>query len=69
MITAGFVTLLSSISAASSNLVSTVGMAFDLVPFAVFMHILAFPTGGLRSQGERLLIGATCALRSSTSSA
>jgi len=62
MITAGFVTLLSSISAANSNLVATVGMAFDLVPFAVFMHVfLAFPTGGLRSRGERLLVGATYA--------
>ena len=49
---AGFVSLLSSISAANSNFVSTVGMAFDLVPFAVFMHVfLAFPTGGLRSRG------------------
>ena len=36
-----------------SNLVSTVEMAFDLVPFAVFMHVfLAFPTGGLRSQAS-----------------
>jgi signal transduction histidine kinase len=65
MIAAGFVTVLSSISAANSNLVSTVGKAFDLVPFAVFMHVfLAFPTGTLRSRGERLLVGATYAVAS-----
>ena len=62
MIVAGFVTMLSAISAANSNLVFTVGRAFDLVPFAVFMHVfLAFPTGVLRSWGERLLVGATYA--------
>jgi signal transduction histidine kinase len=65
MIAAGFVTLLSSISYANSNLVFTIGMAFDLVPFAVFMHVfLAFPTGALRSRGERLLVGATYAVAS-----
>jgi signal transduction histidine kinase len=65
MIAAGFVTLLSSLSAANSNLVSTIGRAFDLVPFAVFMHVfLAFPTGALRSRGERLLVGATYAVAS-----
>jgi signal transduction histidine kinase len=65
MIAAGFVTVLSSISAANSNLVSTIGMAFDLVPFAVFMHVfLAFPTGALRRRGERRLVGATYAVAS-----
>ena len=65
MIAAGFVTVLSSIHAANSNLVSTIGSAFDLIPFAVFMHVfLAFPTGALRSRGERLLVGATYALAS-----
>ena len=60
MIAAGFVTFLSSISTANSNLVTTFAAAFDLVPFAVFMHVfLAFPTGALRSRGERLLVGAT----------
>ena len=63
MIAAGFVTLLSSISSANSNLVITIGTAFDLVPFAVFMHVfLAFPTGALRSRGERLLVGTTYAV-------
>ena len=65
MMAAGFVTLLSSISAANSNLVSTIGMAFDLIPFAVFMQVfLAFPTGFLRSRGERLLVGTTYAMAS-----
>jgi signal transduction histidine kinase len=65
MIAAGFATLLSSLSAANSNFVSTIGRAFDLVPFAVFMHVfLAFPTGALRSRGERLLVGATYAVAS-----
>jgi signal transduction histidine kinase len=65
MMAAGFVTLLSSISAANSNLVSTIGMAFDLIPFAVFMQVfLAFPTGFLRSRGERLLVGTTYAIAS-----
>jgi signal transduction histidine kinase len=65
MMAAGFVTVLSSISAANSNLVSTIGMAFDLIPFAVFMQVfLAFPTGDLRSRGERLLVGTTYAVAS-----
>jgi signal transduction histidine kinase len=65
MIAAGSVTLLSSISAANSNLVFTIGTAFDLVPFAAFMHVfLAFPTGALRSRGERVLVGATYAVAS-----
>jgi signal transduction histidine kinase len=63
MIAAGSVTLLSSLSFANSNLVSTIGVAFDLVPFAVFTHVfLAFPTGTLRSRGERLLVGALYAV-------
>ena len=65
MIAAGFATLLSSISSANSNLVFTIGTAFDLIPFAVFMHVfLAFPTGALRNRGERLLVGATYAVAS-----
>ncbi|HET6771676.1 MAG TPA: histidine kinase [Acidimicrobiales bacterium] len=65
MIAAGFVTLLSSVSAANSNLLFTIGTAFDLVAFAVFMHaFLAFPTGALRSHGERVLVGATYAVAS-----
>ena len=65
MCAAGFATLLSSFSYANTNLVSTIGIAFDLVPFAVFMHVfLAFPTGALRSRGERLLVGATYAVAS-----
>jgi signal transduction histidine kinase len=65
MIAAGSLTLLSSLSAANSDLVFTIGKAFDLVPFAAFMHVfLAFPTGALCSRGERLLVGATYAVAS-----
>ena len=64
MIAAGFVTLLSSLSSANSNPVYDVRRrGFDLVPFAVFMHVfLAFPTGLLRSRGERLLVGTSYAI-------
>jgi signal transduction histidine kinase len=62
MIGAGFVTLLTSISSANWNVASTLGDALDLVPFAAFLHVfLAFPTGALRSRGERLLVGASYA--------
>lgn len=59
MIAAGFVTLVSSLSAANWTPASTLGAAFDLVPFAAFLHVfLAFPTGVLRSRRERILVGA-----------
>jgi signal transduction histidine kinase len=65
MIAAGFATLLSSLSSGTSNLAITLGMAFDLAPFAFFMHVfLAFPTGTLRNRGERMLVGATYAVAS-----
>ena len=65
MIAAGFATLVSSLSSGNSNLAFTLGMAFDLAPFAFFMHVfLAFPTGTLRNRGERLLVGATYAVAS-----
>jgi signal transduction histidine kinase len=57
MIAAGLGTLLSSFSSANANLVSTVGTAFDLLPFALFMHVfLAFPTGALRGRSERIVV-------------
>src|SRR3954451_10732125 len=59
MVAAGFVTLVSSLSSANWNLVATLGDAVDLVPFAAFLHVfLAFPTGRLRSRGERIMVGA-----------
>ena len=58
MIAAGLGTLLSSFSSANANLVSTIGTAFDLLPFALFMHVfLAFPTGALRGRSERIVVG------------
>jgi signal transduction histidine kinase len=63
MIAAGLGTLLSSFSSANANLLSTIGMAFDLLPFALFMHVfLAFPTGALRGPGERVLVGTAYAV-------
>ena len=58
MIAAGVLTLLSSLSSAPGALPFTIGVAFDLVPFALFLHVfLAFPTGRLRTTFERLIVG------------
>ena len=63
MIAAGLGTLLSSFSSANANLLSTIGTAFDLLPFALFMHVfLAFPTGALRGGSERIVVGAAYAV-------
>jgi signal transduction histidine kinase len=60
MIVAGLLTLVSSLSSSNSALPFTIGQAADLIPFAAFLHVyLAFPSGRLRSTGERLLIAAT----------
>ena len=60
MIAGGLATVVSSVSSVDTTLTQTIGQAFDLVPFAVFLHIfLAFPSGELRSRGERTLVAAT----------
>jgi signal transduction histidine kinase len=57
MVAGGFVTALSSLSSASAPLAVTIGLAADLVPFAVFLHVyLAFPTGVLEGRLERALV-------------
>jgi signal transduction histidine kinase len=57
MIAAGFVMFLSSLSAANTALLYTIGVAFDLIPAVVFLHVfLAFPTGRLERRRERVLI-------------
>src|SRR4051794_15765042 len=57
MIAGGFLTMLTSLSSANSDLPFTVGQALDLVPFAVFLHVfLAFPSGHLRGRAERLVV-------------
>lgn len=59
MIAAGFFTLVACISSANSAFFFTIGQAFDLIPFALFLHVfLAFPSGRLRGRAEQLLVGA-----------
>ena len=46
MIAAGFTIFLSSLSWANGSVLFTIGIAFDLLPAVVFLHVfLAFPTG------------------------
>jgi signal transduction histidine kinase len=53
MIAAGFGIALSSLSWSNGAVLFTIGIMFDLVAGAVFLHvILAFPTGHLRSRLE-----------------
>ena len=60
MIAGGMVTIVSSSSSIDATFTQTIGQSFDLVPFAVFLHVyLAFPSGELRSRGERALVAAT----------
>src|SRR5215211_4898717 len=48
MIAAGFAMFLSSLQWANTDLPYTIGLAFDLLPAALFLHVfLAFPTGRL----------------------
>jgi signal transduction histidine kinase len=57
MIAAGFVMFLSGLSSANAPLPFTVGVAFDLIPAILFLHVfLAFPTGRLEGRRERVLV-------------
>jgi signal transduction histidine kinase len=57
MIAAGFVMFLSSLSSANAPLPYTIGVAFDLIPAVVFLHVfLAFPDGRLERRRERSLV-------------
>jgi signal transduction histidine kinase len=63
MIAAGFVMFLSSLGWANAAVPHTVGLAFDLLPAVVFLHVfLAFPTGRLEHGFERALVGAGYAI-------
>lgn len=54
---AGILTYLSLLTWARNDLVFTIGVAFDLVPPAVFLHIfLAYPDGVIVLRRERLLV-------------
>ena len=57
LIAAGFAFFLSSLSTANGAVGYTIGIAFDLLPAVLFLHVfLAFPTGGLESRFERGLV-------------
>lgn len=60
MIAAGFAMFLSSLQWANAALPYTIGLAFDLIPAALFLHVfLAFPTGRLQTGVERIAVGAS----------
>jgi len=57
MVLAGTAWFLSSLSAANQAAPFTIGIAFDLVPAVVFLHVfLAFPSGRLERGFERCLV-------------
>ena len=59
LLVAGFFWFLTSLSSANVALPFTIGIAFDLVPPVVFLHVfLSFPSGRLTGRIERLLVGA-----------
>ena len=59
MVTAGFTIFLSSLSWANAGVPYTIGIAFDLLPAVVFLHVfLAFPSGRLQGPFERALVAA-----------
>jgi signal transduction histidine kinase len=59
MIAAGAVWFLTSLSSSNHALPFTIGIAFDLLPAVLFLHVfLAFPSGRLPGQLERVIVGA-----------
>ena len=57
MIAGGLVTSLAGLSSATGTLPVTVGQAFDLAPFAIFLHVyLAFPSGRLEDTASRIVV-------------
>jgi signal transduction histidine kinase len=59
MIAAGFVASLSTLSWANGLVVRSVGLAFDLAPVVLFLHVfLAFPDGRLPGRPARALVAA-----------
>jgi signal transduction histidine kinase len=58
MVAAGFAMFLSSFQWANAEVPYTIGLAFDLIPVALFLHVfLAFPSGQLRRRPERVVVG------------
>jgi signal transduction histidine kinase len=59
MVAAGFVMFLSSFQWANEPFPYTIGLAFDLLPPALFLHVyLAFPSGRLQRRLERIAVAA-----------
>ena len=59
MVAGGFASAFSGWQFASQGVPYTLGAAFDILPAALFLHVvLAFPDGRLRSRVERALVGA-----------
>jgi signal transduction histidine kinase len=57
MVAAGFVMFLSSLQWSSMSIPFTVGMVFDLLPTAIFLHVfLAFPSGRLEHGVDRTIV-------------
>ena len=57
MVLAGAVWFLSSLSSANLAVPYTIGLAFDLLPAVVFLHVyLAFPSGRLEGSFDRTLV-------------
>jgi signal transduction histidine kinase len=57
MVAAGFALFASSFQWASAPLPYTIGLAFDLLPAALFVHVfLAFPGGRLERRVERVVV-------------
>ena len=59
MIAAGFAMFVSTLQWASAPLPYTIGLAFDLLPVALLLHVfLAFPSGRLERRMERVVVAA-----------
>ena len=62
MVAAGFVMFLSSLQWANAPGPYTLGLAFDMLPVALFLHLfLAFPDGRLEDRPEQVVIAAAYA--------
>jgi signal transduction histidine kinase len=59
MVAAGFAMFVSSLQWANAPVPYTAGLAFDLLPVVLFLHLfLAFPDGRLESRPERAVVAA-----------
>ncbi len=62
MIATGFALFISNLQWASASSLFTLGLAFDLLPVALFLHVfLAYPSGRLDGVVSRLIVGAAYA--------